>query len=200
MKDLGVPGATQRAKLKVLLDNESDSQMPMEVIDMVLDAGTIIELRPKEELIPVDSINTNIYIIYDGIIRCWSWFGDIEKTTVFGTEGTLVISHHCLNLGMPSPVTYEACCPTRLFKLTREAFNDLLDRSPEFVRWCLGNAYMQLAFFEKKNPVIQGSAAERYRSLAKNHPEIIANVSLKTISSYLGITPQYLSCIRRQKQ
>lgn len=200
MKELGAPSATQRAKLKALLDNESDYRMSQEVIDTILDAGTIIELKSKEELIPSGSINTNVYIIYDGIIRCWYWFGDIEKTSVFGTEGTLVISHYCQSLGLPSPVTYEACCPARLFKLTREAFNGLLDSSPEFVRWCLSNAYMQLAFIEKKDSVIQGSAAERYRSLVKNRPEIIANVSLKAISSYLGITPQYLSYIRGQKQ
>ena len=48
--------------------------------------------------------------------------------------------------------------------------------------------------------IIQGPAKERYESILKNRPEIIKNVSLKIIASYLGITPQYLSKLRRNMQ
>lgn len=74
----------------------------------------------------------------------------------------------------------------------------MVNTSHDFARWCLINAYMQLAFINKKNSVIQGKACDRYASLVKNRPEIIRNVPLKIIASYLGITPQHLSYIRRK--
>jgi DNA-directed RNA polymerase specialized sigma subunit len=40
---------------------------------------------------------------------------------------------------------------------------------------------------------------ERYRLLVEKSPEIINNVTLKEIASFLNVTPQHLSRIRKQK-
>jgi hypothetical protein len=40
------------------------------------------------------------------------------------------------------------------------------------------------------------SAEERYYSLFKNQPQLIKEIPLKYIASYIGITPQALSRIR----
>lgn len=87
-----------------------------------------------------------------------------------------------------------------LMRVRKADFSALIDRSAEFARWCLGNVQFQLYFFEMKGRIIQGPAKERYESILKNRPEIIKNVSLKIIASYLGITPQYLSKLRRNMQ
>ena len=49
-----------------------------------------------------------------------------------------------------------------------------------------------------KGRIIQGSAKERYEAMMKNRPDIAMRVPLKIIASYLGITPQYLSKLRRE--
>jgi ribosomal protein L10 len=41
-------------------------------------------------------------------------------------------------------------------------------------------------------------AKERFLSLIENRPEIMANVPLKVIASYLGVTPTYLSRLRKE--
>lgn len=41
------------------------------------------------------------------------------------------------------------------------------------------------------------SAEERYRAIMENEPELLQQVPLKYIASYLGVTPQSLSRIRR---
>jgi hypothetical protein len=56
----------------------------------------------------------------------------------------------------------------------------------------------QLWFYEKKRTVLNGYARERFESLMKNRPEIIEKVQAKIIASYIGITPQYLSTLKRQ--
>lgn len=52
------------------------------------------------------------------------------------------------------------------------------------------NIEKRFEFLITKNP------EERYKSMIKNHPEIIQTVSLKMIASYLGITDVALSRIR----
>lgn len=43
------------------------------------------------------------------------------------------------------------------------------------------------------------SAKERYENFLGKYPYIAAAVPLKQIASYLGITPEFLSAIRAQK-
>lgn len=196
MIKLGKPTQVQRQKLSVLIDNESSFALRDADKDKLLDRGVIIELNQGEELIESGQINTNVYILFDGVMRNWLWEGDIEKTAFFCTEGTLIMSYHAFALGLPSPNYYAACCRSLLFMLSKEDFTDSIRENHNFSQWCLSNAYMQLAFIEKKNSVIAGSAREKYLSLLKNRPEIIRRVPQKIIASYLGITPQYLSLIR----
>ena len=47
------------------------------------------------------------------------------------------------------------------------------------------------------NSVFMGNARERYLQILAKRPEIIRHVSLKIIASYLGVTPNYLSNLRR---
>ena len=59
-------------------------------------------------------------------------------------------------------------------------------------------AYCQLYFYEMKLCVIKGDARERFRSLIQNRPEILEKVPLNAIASYLGITPSYLSRLKKK--
>ena len=83
-------------------------------------------------------------------------------------------------------------------RIGKDNLKELIDSSAEFARWCLGNVQFQLYFFEMKGRIIQGSAKERYEAMMKNRPDIAMRVPLKIIASYLGITPQYLSKLRRE--
>lgn len=200
MRNLGKPTQEQRNKLAALLDGESSVALSAADKNLLLDKGVILELNANEELIAAGKTNTNVYIVLDGIMRNWVWDYDIEKTVFFCTGGTVLISYYGFALDLEAPSTWEACCKSKVFMLDKNAFMSLVDSSHVFARWFLSNAYMQLAFIEKKNSVIQGKAYDRYISLIKNRPEIIRNVPLKTIASYLGITPQHLSYIRRKYQ
>ena len=43
----------------------------------------------------------------------------------------------------------------------------------------------------------KGRRLQRYQALVRHRPEILRNVPLKIIASYLGITPEYLSTLRK---
>ena len=49
-----------------------------------------------------------------------------------------------------------------------------------------------------KRDLFTGNARERYLALMRNRPEIVKSVSQRILASYLGITPQYLSNIRKE--
>lgn len=188
-----------REKLRFLIKNESSYPISENLIERLIDMGTIICLHSGEPIVSAGDVAPDFYILTDGIMRCYHLEGDAEteRTSYFALPGTVCISYHSYLRGEPSPNTYAACCPSSLLKVCKTDFSSLISLSPEFARWCLGNVQNQMYFFEMKSRVVQGSAKERYEAILKKRPEIIQKVPLRIIASYLGITPQYLSKLRR---
>lgn len=187
-----------REKLYGLMPLESKYKLSRELIDKIVDLSEIVELDKEESLIPEGKCDKNVYILIDGILRKWHWDGNVEKTDYFATDGTICVSYHCYLLNQPSPNTIEACCRSRLLRISHSVFSNLLDSDYEFALYIIGNLQMQFLFFEKMYNTINGTAYDRYVSMCRHRPEIIKQVSLKTIASYLGITPTYLSRLRKK--
>lgn len=200
IKDKATPA--QREKLRELIKKESTYTLQEELIERLIDMGTIIRLRSGEQITRAGEVDPDFYILIEGIMRCYHMEGEsgLERTSYFGLPGTVCISYHSYLRGQPSPNTHEVCCPSTIMKVRKVDFASLIDSSAEFARWCLGNVQYQLYFFEMKGRVVKGPAKERYEAILKTRPEIIHNVSLRIIASYLGITPQYLSKLRKQIQ
>jgi hypothetical protein len=65
----------------------------------------------------------------------------------------------------------------------------------------LGRFAAEKLFLEKSKrelSLLQYNAKERYLQLLHEQPEILQQIPLKYVASYIGITPQALSRIRRQ--
>lgn len=45
---------------------------------------------------------------------------------------------------------------------------------------------------------LNGNVYDRYEVLMPRRPEIIRNVPMKTVAAYLGMSPQYLSTLRKE--
>ncbi len=186
-----------RELLHRLLDAECSMQMSHDLVDEFINLGRLRFLRRRECIIRAGDIDDDLYIIVSGIMRSWYRNGEQEGTQAFGPPGAIVQSFHCYYEGLPSSTNFEACCPVRLLHIRRADFDALVERSAEFARWNLRLAQCQLYHYEIKRRVINGSARERYEKLINHRPEIIKNVPLKVIATYLGVTPEYLSKLRR---
>lgn len=187
-----------KAKVSELLNKECNLQMSAPLMEEFLSLGTVRNLRRRECIIEEGAVNDDVYVIIDGIMRIWYNNGEQEVTQAFGLAGTLFMAFHCYYNAEPSSVNFEACTPVRVLHIKHKDFDDLIERNPEFARWNLRMLQYQLYHYEIKNRVIKGSARERYESYLGHRPEIVNNVPLKVIATYLGVTPEYLSKLRRQ--
>ena len=142
--------------------------------------------------------NPHFYILLSGVMRKWHWDGKTEHTTSFAVEGTQTINYHSYYAGLPSIDTIEACCNCKLMMVRREDYDELLHTSPEFALFCFQMAICDLYFHDKRRELFIGNAMERYVALLKNRKEIVQEVPQHILASYLGITPQYLSNLRKE--
>ena len=187
----------EKETLKEMLKLECDYALPDEIMDEFLSHGQVLHTRKWHTVIAAGDENPDVYITMEGILRCWYWDENREKTAFFSTLPTMFINYHTYFGGQPSFYHFQSCTPAKLVRIKRRYFDELIERSPEFARWNLRLAQTQLYFFEVKHKLSTGLAKERYLTLLKEIPTIVQEVPLHVVASYLGITPQHLSRLRR---
>lgn len=184
-------------KLKQELSDLCTYRLPDHLMDQFLCAMTEVRLRSGEILIRYGQMDDSAYVVKSGIIRYCYFDGEREKTFGFATPGNISIQYHCYYMRLPSFFQLESCGDSVVMKISKAKMEDFIARSHDFSRWVTSLSMEQLYTNEMKMCVINGNAKERFRALVQNRPEMMARVPLKIIASYLGITPQYLSHLRK---
>ena len=187
-------------QLKRLLMKECDYEPREETLDLLLASSEAMTLGADFEIIPTGAVIRDLFIVKSGIIRSVDMDGEKERTLGFGTAGSVFTSKHSFVKGLPSYYTFETCCPSEILRLPFASYQRLIRDCPDFAMWMLYYANEELFLNEVRNSqVINGSAKERYLALCKARPEILRKVKQRTIASYLGVTPEYLSRLRKLK-
>jgi CRP-like cAMP-binding protein len=139
------------------------------------------------------------FFIESGFAR--SYVIDLEGndiTTKFFSATDILIDWHSYFLKTKCRENVQAITACVAWKISFENFMKLfsIEAFREVGRTRLVNNY-----FELKNhsvSIIADAAKERYLNLLKSKPDIIQNVPLKQIATYLGITDTSLSRIRKE--
>lgn len=195
---ISISEPTTMETLKKQLNTECSYKMGAETMDMFLGLMSEMKLRRKEALIPYGKIDSNVYVLKNGIMRFFYFDGEKEITFGFSSPGTVIISYYPFYMREPSFFHIEACCDSVVMKMSRRDFVGLIERSHDFSQWIAWISTAQLWLNEKKLMTVNGNAKERFESLLKNRPEILEKVAGKIIASYIGITPQYFSSLKRE--
>ena len=98
----------------------------------------------------------------------------------------------------PSIIYSRALETSELFSLTHKDLSDLYSRSTMGI-W-IGKAIAEQLFIQRQQiqiDLLTLTAEERYLKLLSEKPEIFQRVSLKHIASYIGVTAESLSRLRK---
>lgn len=168
-------------------------------LDRLLQSGEWIRTDGRQVLVEVGKTCPDVFIVREGIIRVWDYDKDKERTFGFGLPGTIFASKHSFVMNEPSHYQVETCCPSLVLRIPRQNFWKEVNADHSLALFMLHNAYGELYSHELKNSAIHnGTARERFISLAECRPMIMENVPQKIIASYLGITSEYFSTLKRQ--
>ncbi|MVT43371.1 cyclic nucleotide-binding domain-containing protein [Chitinophaga oryziterrae] len=140
-----------------------------------------------------------LYFINSGFVRVFYWEDGKQITTHINCPPGFITSFNSFISAKPAPDNVECVTDCELLKITKEDLEWLYQRSTQ---WALFGKIIyekSLAYNETRTKEMIGlSAEQRYLKLLENQPEIIRQVPLQYISSYLGIEPQSLSRIRKK--
>jgi CRP-like cAMP-binding protein len=124
---------------------------------------------------------------------------DREHITWFSFEGEFVVDYPTYLYGRPSQTTIVAMMPSRVFRVTGEQMRQFFDQSKETMELRAVIAEHILCQFRSRYLDLHCTTArERYDLLMQRCPGIVKLLDLQDIASFLNVTPQMLSRIRKE--
>jgi CRP-like cAMP-binding protein len=166
-----------------------------------LDAISIVKKVKKGDFfLQQDEICKNSYWIEKGIARKYYINDGKEITTELYFDDDLAISFDSYCLQTPSREFIQAITDVTVSQTDFTAFQKAKQQFPKLLELDLMMTEYYAMWLE--NRLFQFhtmDATERYQHLVHAHPQIIQNVQLTHISTYLGISLETLSRIRAKK-
>lgn len=137
--------------------------------------------------------------VAQGLFRMVYHVDGEERTKDFQHEGQFTGSLASLLIGTPARFSVVAMEPSVLLEIRREQLFDLSDRYPVWDRMRRNYAEQLFLYKEAREAsLLLDSHEERYLQFLRERPDLLQRVPLKHIASYLGMTPEALSRIRRR--
>ena len=167
--------------------------------ELMLTSYPIKQIKKGESILDEGKKTKDTFLILEGCIRKHRIIDGIDKTSGFFTEGEAVAEFKSLTNNKPSLHSYTAVENSVIVIINSEKEEAFLKRFPRFealnrieTEKMLGENQEQLSNFITQSP------EERYNHLKNNKPELLQRVPQHQIASYLGVTPESLSRIRKR--
>ena len=134
-----------------------------------------------------------------GIVRFYFPDEDGELTFNFTFEKEFTCAYDSFLTQTPAEYELQALKDTVIWQITYDGLQNVYaqTRVGNYLgRFAAENLF--LAKSKRELSLLKYTATERYLNLFTERPEILKHIPLKYVASYIGITPQGLSRIRRQ--
>ncbi|MDN5201944.1 Crp/Fnr family transcriptional regulator [Fulvivirgaceae bacterium BMA10] len=122
-----------------------------------------------------------------------------EHNLQFAIENSWIVDYGSFYSEKPSQLFIEALEHSEILQIARNDLFYLYDHFSVFDRNL--RIIIEDAFIEQQQRVLQNissTAEERYLDFLKRYPDLFNRISNVQIASYLGVTPEFLSAIRKK--
>jgi len=158
------------------------------------------KLIKKNSFLIKEGQNCNdVFFVQSGMLRVYylDENGD-EITCYFVREKEFISSYTSFLTQTPTKENIQAIEDCNLFSISRSNLETLSQEIPKiqlFRRVIAENLFIAM---ERRISMLQSATAqERYERIIKENPNYILNIPQQYIASFLGITPQHLSRLRK---
>ena len=160
-----------------------------------------VEIPKDSLLLETGQISSHLYFVVEGILRSFYYAENKEVTRWFCFAEHFATSYFSFVYRRPSEDTIMLLTDAKLLAISYENLQYLsrqdtvwVDLNRHLLEYYYTNSLERIASFQTQSTV------ERYDHLLQAYPTIEDDIPLGYIASYLGMTQETLSRIRRKKK
>lgn len=143
---------------------------------------------------------TNTVFVLNGCLRGYSIDKDgFEHILNFAPKDWWIGDLYSLLSNKPGIINIEAIEDSEILLLNRDKQEELYKNVPKFERFFRIIIEKSLVAYQQR--IIDNlslTAEERYHKFCEKYPMLINSISQKQIAAYIGITPEFLSKLRKE--
>ncbi len=158
------------------------------------------KIRKKQFLLQEGEVCKHGAFVERGCLRLYTVDRNGEEHIVqFAIEDWWISDLQSFLSGAPSIYTIDALEDSEVLLLEKEERDKLFEAEPKLERFFrLLHEANYVASHRRIEESLAASAEERYLAFLKTYPALVQRIPQSQIASYLGITPQSLSRIRKE--
>jgi len=158
------------------------------------------KIRKRQYLLNAGDVCQYIAFVEKGLLRSFSIDDKAHEHVIqFAMEGWWASDMSSFLSGDDAQYNIEALEDSELLLLTKAMLDELMDKVPKMERYFRLLMQNNIVALQRRVTSSQSDMAEeKYIKLINAYPDIINRSSQHDVASYLGITPETLSRIRKQ--
>ncbi|MDQ1142673.1 CRP-like cAMP-binding protein [Pedobacter agri] len=167
--------------------------------DFILSKAKTLDIKKDEYFSEAGKVPKHVGFVLEGVFRfCYYNNKGDEVTNYFVDEGNFVVDNEKFESQIVASEYIQAVTDCKILAFSKKEWDDISNTIVGFemiksnvVKKCLTLA------MERRSPLVSEDASTRYLSFIQNFPSLVNRIPLSFVASYLGITQQSLSRIRR---
>ncbi|WP_019941302.1 Crp/Fnr family transcriptional regulator [Dyadobacter beijingensis] len=187
-------------KLRKYIDRVTSAVIPDEEFVFIEKAFEVKRLRKRQFLLHQETVCRYMAFVASGALRQYSIDSNgFEHITNFAIEDWWISDRGSLISQTPSRYNIDAVEDSVLLVTTLDKLNVLKEQSLSFLKMAhILDQNHSVASQKRIEASITMTAEEKYRYLMTANPEFIQRFPQNMLASYLGLTPETMSRVRKQ--
>lgn len=160
---------------------------------------TYKKIKKNQYFLREGEVCNQVAFINSGLIRSFFLIDGREQVDSFSLESEWITDYVSFLNRQRSAFYIQAMVDTELFLLSYENIQKIYDRGKAFERFGrLITEQLYIISVTRATSLLLEKPEQRYLTLLKEEPHLLALIPLKQIASYLGVEPESLSRIRKR--
>ena len=184
-------------EIKKFMDNIS----PMTDLDWKFFSSRLqkVSLNKSSTLLKIGEVENYLSFISSGVIRLYIPREENDLTFGFLSDNEFVTAYDSFLSQTPSDYQIETLTETILWRISLQDLQEVYEKTSTgnlIGRKMAENMYLRKS--KRELSLLSKTAEQRYLDLFHERPRLLKQIPLKLIASYIGVTPQALSRIRKR--